>query len=89
MKKDDNMNVFQQTKKAKMDRMPLLRIFTLLGIITWVEGRGQEAKQKIRLINPLSWVWILAVFLYRIVASGVPSAIRDIKTCFEEESVWF
>jgi hypothetical protein len=89
MKKDIDMNKFHQTKKDKMDRMPLLRVFNLLGIISWVEDRWGEADQKIRLVHPLSWIWIIVVFLYGVVASGVPSAIEDIKTCLKEETVWF
>jgi hypothetical protein len=81
-------NLFAESKKSKLNRMPVLRLFNMLGMVRWKEVNG-EAKQYLRLLHPLSWLWIAAASLFAIVMQGVPETVIDLKDSFKNETVWF
>jgi hypothetical protein len=82
------MPTFELAKADKLKRMPMLRIMNAIGMIAW---RGDEygcATQKLRLVHPLTWIWILAMFVYGIVMQGVPETVSDIRDSLKKDTVW-
>lgn len=80
---------YEETKQRKLKRMLGLRIMNVLGMISWQDDGYGEAKQHLRLIHPLSWVWIVMATAYGIVAQGVPDTVRDMRYSLEHDCVWF
>lgn len=80
---------FEQKKKEKLERLPLARLMNLLGVLSWQETEYKDAEPFIRLIHPLSWVWIVAVFISGIIMQGIPESIKDMKACIDSETVWW
>lgn len=82
------MTNFEQDRAAKLKRMRGLRIMNSIGMVAW---RGDEygcATQKLRLVHPLTWIWILAMFVYGIVMQGVPETVSDIRDSLKKDTVW-
>lgn len=82
------MPTFELAKADKLKRMIGLRIMHALGMIAW---RGDEygcATQKLRLIHPFTWVWMMAVALYGIFVQGVPETVSDISYSLKHDTVW-
>ena len=80
---------FEETKQRKLQRIPGLRLATSLGMIAWLEGHYGEAEQYLRLIHPLAWVWVFAMFVFGLVAQGIPETIRDLRYSIKHDTVWF
>lgn len=79
---------FEETKRRKLQRMIVLRIMNALGMVAWHDDGYGEAKQYLRLIHPLAWVWILIAAIYGIFAQGVPETIKDIRDSIKYDTVW-
>ena len=79
---------FQETKQKKLKRILMLRIMNTLGMIAWREDSFGEAQQKIRMIHPLAWVWLVIMVLYGILYMGIPQTFRELRGIFKEEVVW-
>ena len=77
---------FEETKARKLHRKPVLRVFNAIGMVAWVDEYG-EAAQRLRLIHPLSWVWLVVMASYGIVAQGIPETVKDLRYCLKHETV--
>lgn len=82
------MNSFEESKNHKLRQLPVLKILNILGMIAWVEEYG-EANQRLRLLHPLSWVWLFAMIVCGIFMYGFIAVKGEIKNVFQEETVWF
>jgi hypothetical protein len=80
---------FEEDKKEKLDRLIGLRIMNFLGMISWKESIYQGADQKIRLLHPFSWIWILLVVSFGIIAYGIIEVSKEFKDLWKNETVWW
>lgn len=81
--------MFEETKRRKLQRMTGLRIMNALGMITWRADEYGEANQRLRLLHPITWLWVVVAFVYGILAQGVPETIRDVRYSLKHDTVWF
>ena len=80
---------YEETKQRKLKRMLGLRIMNWLGMIAWHDDVYGEAKQHLRLIHPLTYVWIAVMFVYGSVMQGIPETVRDIGYSIKNDTVWW
>ena len=78
---------FNYYKKKKLKSKLALRVMNTIGMVAWKQDQYGDAKQHLRLIHPVSWVWFALVIVYSIFAQGIPSTISDLKYVFKEETV--
>ena len=76
-------------KAEKLKRMPMLRVLNALGLFAWKETAYDYAEQKLRLLHPLSWLYIVAVFFVGGFVEGFPGVVKDLKQSFKHDTVWF
>jgi hypothetical protein len=69
--------------------MPALRIMNAAGMVAWRTNTDGEPEQRLRLIHPLSWIWIAALTIYSTLAQGIPDTIKELKQVWQKETVWF
>ena len=82
------MTNFEQDRAAKLKRMRGLRIMNLIGMVAWREDRYGCAAQKLRMLHPLSWPWVIALVLFAVVMHGVIEVWEEIKR-LPEDMVWW
>ena len=82
------MTNFEKDRAAKLKRMPMLRIMNAIGMIAWREDRYGGAEQRLRMLHPLSWPWVIALVLFAVVMHGVIEVWKEIKR-LPEEMVWW
>lgn len=82
------MNNFQKDRAEKLKRLRGLRIINTLGMIAWREDRYGCAEQKLRMLHPLSWPWMIALVLLAVVMHGAVEVAKEIKR-LPEEMVWW
>lgn len=82
------MTNFEKDRAAKLKRMPMLRIMNAIGMIAWIEDRYGCAAQKLRMLHPLSWPWVIALVLFAVVMHGVIEVWEEIKR-LPEDMVWW
>lgn len=80
---------YEETKQRKLKRMISLRIMNAIGMVAWLDDGNGEAKQHLRLIHPLTWVWIVAMGVFGVLAQGIPDTYADVKDIWRHELVWF
>ena len=83
------MNMFEQDKAAKLKRKRGLRIANALGMVAWREDRYNCAQQKLRMLHPLSWLWVFILTVVSIFGQGIPDTYRDLKRALVDECVWW
>lgn len=83
------MTGFEEDKAKKLNRILGLRILNFLGVIAWKEGKYNDANQYLRLLHPISWIWMIAFALLGILAQGIPETIRDFKEAWRNAIVWW
>lgn len=76
-------------KQEKLKRFPLLRIMNFLGMVSWSSDEYDTAKQKLRLVHPLTWLWVILMFIYGGFYKGVPRAIDEIRYSLKNETIWW
>ena len=82
------MSHFKQDRDEKLKRIVPLRIMNALGMIAWQEDQWGCAEQKLRILHPLSWPWILVLVIAAVVMHGVVEVAKEIKR-LPEEMVWW
>jgi len=82
------MDYFAEDKADKLNRLLGLRIMNALGMVAWREDRYGCAEQRIRMLHPLSWPWVIALILFAVVMHGVIEVAKEIKR-LPEEMVWW
>lgn len=82
------MSSFEQDRAEKLKRLRGLRIMNALGMIAWREDRYGCAEQKLRILHPLSWPWILVLVIAAVVMHGAVEVAKEIKR-LPEEMVWW
>lgn len=82
------MTSFKQDRADKLKRILGLRIINALGMIAWREDQWGCAQQKLRMLHPLSWVWMFALVLFAVVMHGVVEVAKEIKRLPEEMVLW-
>ena len=81
------MTMFEKDKAAKLRRRGL-RIMNALGMVAWQEDRYGCAMQKLRMLHPLSWPWMITLVLLAVVMHGVVEVAKEIKQ-LPEDMVWW
>ena len=69
--------------------MPLLRVMNTIGMCTWKETEYNYAEQNLRLLHPITWLFIVVAFFVGAFMQGVPDTIKDLKNVIKEDMVWF
>lgn len=82
------MTNFELSKADTLKRMPMLRIMNAIGMIAWREDRYGGAEQRLRMLHPLSWPWVIALVLFAVVMHGVIEVWEEIKR-LPEDMVWW
>lgn len=59
-----------------------------LGMVAWREDSFGYAEQKLRMLHPLSWPWVVVSVLAAVVLHGVIEVGKEIKR-LPEEMVWW
>jgi hypothetical protein len=80
---------YAETKQSKLKRKPVLRIMNAIGMVAWRDDRYGEAKQHLRLIHPVTWIWLIVMILVGIVIQGIPETYKDIKYSLTHDTLWF
>jgi hypothetical protein len=83
------MDYFAEDKADKLKRLAGLRIANALGVIAWREDRYGCAQQLLRLLHPLSWIYLMLVIQYSVVAYGVIEVSKELKNLWRDETVWW
>ena len=83
------MNDFEKTKKAKLQRLRMLRIMNALGMIRWDADRYGGAEQRLRMLHPLSWPWFIALIGVAVALHGVIEVWGELKIVWRDECVWW
>lgn len=82
------MTRFEKDRADKLKRLVGLRIMNALGMVAWREDSYGYAVQKIRMLHPFSWPWVIASVLIAVVMHGVIEVAKEIKR-LPEEMVWW
>lgn len=82
------MNPFEQDRKRKLSRSLGLRILNTLGMVAWYEDTYHCAIQKLRMLHPFSWFWLLTLVLAAVVMHGVFEVAKEVKR-LPEDMVWW
>ena len=82
------MTNFELSKADTLKRMPMLRIMNAIGMIAWREDRYGGAEQRLRMLHPLSWPWVIALVLFAVVMHVVIEVWEEIKR-LPEDMVWW
>jgi hypothetical protein len=85
----NNMTTFERDKAGKLKRLRVLRIMNAIGMIAWREDRYGCAQQRLRMLHPLSWPWAIGVILVALVMHGAVEVVRELKTLWRDECVWW
>lgn len=80
---------FRESKRDKLHRLPVLRIMSALGMVAWQSSKYGEADQKLRLVHPLAWVYIVVMSAASLVMEGFPRTVRDVRSFLKNSAVWF
>jgi hypothetical protein len=82
-------HTFASDKAAKLKRLPLLRVMNAIGMVAWKEAAYNDAEQKMRLLHPLTWLFIVVSFFVHAFMQGVPSTVEDLRDTIKNDAVWF
>lgn len=82
------MNMFEQDRAGKLKRILPLRIMNAIGMIAWREDRYGCAQQKLRMLHPLSWPWVLLMLIAGIFLHGLIEIVKESKN-LRDEMVWW
>lgn len=82
------MTNFEQDRAAKLKRIRPLRIMNAIGMIAWREDRYGCADQRLRILHPLTWPYVLVVLVVAVVAHGVIEVVKEAKN-LRDELVWW
>lgn len=83
------MTRFEESKADTLNRLPVLRFMNVIGMIAWREDRYGGAKQWLRMLHPLSWVWLIVMVLFASVMHGVVEVWEEVKTLWRDKCVWW
>ncbi len=83
------MTGFEESKTATLKRLPVLRFMNAIGMTAWREDRYGGAEQRLRMIHPLSWIWLVIAILIGVFNGGVPEVIKELKTLWRNQCVWW
>lgn len=82
------MNMFEQDRADKLQRLKILRFANALGMVAWREDRYGGAQQRLRMLHPLSWPWTVALILVAVLWYGLADTAKEIKR-LPEDMVWW
>ncbi len=83
------MNRFEESKADTLNRLPALRFMNAIGMIAWRDDRYGGAEQRLRMVHPLSWLWMIAMVLFAVVMHGVVEVWKELKTLWRDQCVWW
>lgn len=83
------MDYFAKDKADKLKRILPLRIMNAIGMIRWDHDGYGGAAQKLRMLHPLSWPWLILLVLIAFVMHGVIEAWAELKTTIRNDCVWW
>lgn len=84
-----NMDYFTEDKATKLKQIPPLRIMNALGMIAWHKDSYGCAIQKIRMLHPVSWLWVAVLILAAVVMHGLLEVAQELKTFWRVDCVWW
>jgi hypothetical protein len=83
------MDYFAEDKADKLNRLIGLRIMNTLGMIAWREDHYGGAEQRLRMLHPLSWPWLIVMVLFAVIMHGVVEVGKELKTLWRDQCVWW
>jgi hypothetical protein len=84
----NNMTTFEQDKAGKLKRLRGLRIMNAIGMIAWREDRYGCAEQRLRMLHPLTWPYVLLMLIAGILLHGLIEVVKEAKN-LRNELVWW
>lgn len=81
------MTSFEQDKANKLERLHFLRFLNMLGAIAWREDKYGGAEQLLRLLHPVTVIYLLITVLVAAIMYGVIEVSRELKRTFKEDCV--
>jgi hypothetical protein len=78
---------FEQDKAKKLKRLPALRVMNALGMMRWDLSEYGTAEQRLRLLHPLTWPYLVAVVVYGVLMYGIPETWYSLRQDIETDTV--
>jgi len=75
-------------KANKLKKDPVLRIIHWLGMIKWITTDQELARPMLWRIHPLTWLYLPSFFMYSVIMHGLLETVMDLKTSWEEDTIW-
>jgi hypothetical protein len=79
---------FKEDKASQLSQWPSLRFSNWVGMIRWKEGYDGKANPLVRLLNPVSWIFLIVVFFIVAFLEGFPSSWKGMREFIRDETVW-
>lgn len=86
---ESKVSYFEEDKRGKLARLKVLRFMNAIGMIAWREDRYGCAQQCLRMLHPLSWVWLFVYVCFAVVMHGAIEVFKELKRTWKEETVWW
>lgn len=83
------MNRFEESKADTLSRLPVLRFMNAIGMIAWRDDRYGGAEQRLRMVHPLSWPWLIVMVLFAVIMHGAVEVWPELKTLWRNQCVWW
>lgn len=80
---------YEEAKQRKLKRLVGLRIMNALGMVKFKEDKYGGAKQHLRRLHPLTWLWIILLLLFEVLLYGYNLIRTDFKQTWKEDTVWW
>jgi hypothetical protein len=82
-------NNFEEDKAGKLERLKVLRLMYYLGMVTFIPDKYGGAEQKLRLLHPLSWFWVVMFLTLYLIAYGVVTLYEEAGSELRNTTVWW
>jgi len=80
---------FEDCKKRKLDRKVGLKIMNFLGMVKWKPCNYNGARQYLRRLHPLTWVWFSVVVVGGILMYGYFEVKSEVGSMIKDDTVWW
>lgn len=79
---------FEEDKRAQLAQTLGLRVINAIGMVNWKTNYYNDAIPMIRLLHPVTWVWLIVIIIIATFLDGFPRTIKSAREFIREETVW-